>query len=113
MLLARDDEAIDQSMLAEKLFHAYHVEGENIGDPDVLIRIAGELDMDTDAVEANLVTRELEPVVTALVQESYARGVTGVPFYIINGRHSISGAQSTASFVAGFDQIAAADIASS
>jgi len=106
MLLARDDEAVNQSELAEKLFYAHHVECEDIGDLDVLARIAGEVGMNADRVRARLTSRDLEPEITATIQESYERGVDGVPFFIINGRYGISGAQPTATLVAAFDQIA-------
>jgi len=112
MLLAHDDEAINQNELAEKLFYAHHVECEDIGDLDVLVRIAGELGMNADAVKDKLEAGEAETGVMALIQESVARGVSGVPFFIINGQYGISGAQPADSFIAAFDQIAGADSSS-
>jgi predicted DsbA family dithiol-disulfide isomerase len=109
MLWAQQDSAIDADALAEKLFHAHHVACENIGDTAVLARIAGEAGMDADSVAARLETREDEDTVRQLIQASAARGVSGVPFFIVNGRYGISGAQPPEVLAAAFDQIAAAD----
>ena len=42
---------VDQNALAEKLFAAHHTDSEDLGDPAVLARIAGEVGMDPVAVE--------------------------------------------------------------
>jgi len=107
MLWARDDEHIDSNELAEKLFHAHHVACENIGDHAVLARIAGEVGMDSATVARKLAAGDDEEKVKDLIAESASRGVSGVPFFIINGRYGLSGAQPADSFVAALDQIAA------
>jgi predicted DsbA family dithiol-disulfide isomerase len=106
MLLARADASADQNEAIEKLFHAHHVACEDIGDIDVLVRIAGELGMDIDAIRGKLISPETESGVKELIQESVERGVTGVPYFIINGRYGLSGAQPIESFIAAFDQVA-------
>jgi predicted DsbA family dithiol-disulfide isomerase len=107
MGLANADDSIDADVLAEKLFYAHHVACENIGAHDVLKRIAGEVGMDTDAVAASLAAGEGEDEVTAQIREASGRGVSGVPFFIVNGEYGISGAQPADALVAAFDQIAA------
>ena len=94
------------------MFHAHHVACENIGDPAVLARIAGEVGMDAERVADRLKSREDEDTVRQLIQAAAARGVAGVPFFIVNGRYGISGAQPPEVLAAAFDQIAAADEAS-
>ena len=107
MLWAHEDENIDSNELAEKLFHAHHVACENIGDHAVLARIAGEVGMDSAVVAKRLAAGEDEDRVKQMIEESASRGVSGVPFFIINGRYGLSGAQPADSFVAALDQIAA------
>jgi predicted DsbA family dithiol-disulfide isomerase len=107
MLWARDDEQVDADELAEKLFYAHHVACENIGDHAVLMRIASEVGMDDQGLAEKLQSGKDEDKVAQLVQESAARGVSGVPFFIINGRYGLSGAQPADSLVAALDQIAA------
>jgi predicted DsbA family dithiol-disulfide isomerase len=109
MLLARDHDVVDQGQLAEKLFHAHHVECADLGDVEVLVSLAAEVGMDPDQVRSALGSEALEAQVGDLMQESANRGVSGVPFFIINGRYGISGAQPAESFIAVFDQICAAD----
>jgi predicted DsbA family dithiol-disulfide isomerase len=109
MLWARDDEHVDANELAEKLFYAHHVACENIGDHAVLLRIARQVGMDESGLTEKLQAGTDEDKVAQLVQESAARGVSGVPFFIINGRFGLSGAQPADSLVAALDQIAAED----
>jgi predicted DsbA family dithiol-disulfide isomerase len=109
LLLARDDANVDQNELAEKLFHAHHVECADIGDHEVLVQIAGEVGLDVDAVRVELASGELETRVGELIGESAERGVSGVPFFIINDRYGISGAQPTKSLIEVFDQVSSED----
>jgi predicted DsbA family dithiol-disulfide isomerase len=109
MLLAHEDDSVDQNALAEQLFDAHHVACEDIGDINVLLRIAGELGMDADAVKEKLSSAETESEVKKLIQQSVERGVTGVPFFIINDRYGLSGAQPIDKFLETFDRIADAD----
>jgi len=108
MLWARENPDIDANALVEKLFSAHHVACENIGDHAVLARIAGEVGMDAAQVRQDLAAGKDEDRAQQLMQESAARGVSGVPFFIINGRYGVSGAQPADAFLAAFEQIVAA-----
>ncbi len=105
MFWASTDDNIDTNALAEKLFNAHHVACENIGNNDVLMRIAGELGMDTISVISKLVAGDDEDKVKEQIQQSAARGVSGVPFYIINDKYTISGAQPSDHLASVFDQV--------
>ncbi len=109
MVWANADERIDANDLAEKLFLAHHVACENIGDHAVLTRIAAEVGMDADDVTARLAAREDESIVKERVADAAARGVSGVPFFIVNGKYALSGAQPADILLSAFDQIAAGD----
>lgn len=99
------DDGVDANALAEKLFHAHHVACENVGDHAVLTRIAGEVGMDESAVAERLAAREDEDIVRERIAQAAARGISGVPFFILNGRYGISGAQPADVLAAAFDQI--------
>jgi predicted DsbA family dithiol-disulfide isomerase len=105
MLWAGENDNVDTNELIEKLFHAHHVVCEDIGDHAVLSRIAGEVGMNAAEVSTGLATGEDEDKAGALMQDSIERGVSGVPFFIVNGRYGISGAQPAEELVAAFDQI--------
>jgi len=109
MYWANADDRIDGNDLAEKLFHAHHVACENIGDHAVLTRIAAEVGMDADDVAARLAAREDEPLVQEHIAQAAARGVSGVPFFIINGQYALSGAQPADILLSAFDQVVAGD----
>lgn len=106
---ASADDRIDVNDLAEKLFCAHHVDCEDIGDHTVLIRIAAEVGMDADDVAARLADRVDETIVKERIAHSAVRGVSGVPFFIIDGQHALSGAQPTNVLLSAFDQIAGGD----
>lgn len=105
---AAADERVDANDLAEKLFHAHHVACEDIGDHAVLARIAGAVGMDEDDVATRLAAGDDEDAVQERIGHAIALGVSGVPFYIVNGKYGISGAQPPEILLAAFDQIAAA-----
>ncbi len=109
MSWADDEERVDPNELVEKLFHAHHVACEDIGDASVLTRIAGEVGMDQSTVAERLASAEDEDRVTRQIQESFGLGVSGVPFFIVNGKYGISGAQPADTLVAAFDRIAVED----
>jgi len=101
------DESIDAGNLAEKLFHAHHVACEDIGNQAVLTRIAGEVGMDEGKVAERLAAGVDEDTVKAKIAHSVSLGVSGVPFFIVNGKYGISGAQPPEILADAFDQISA------
>ena len=102
---AAEEPAVDASALAERLFKAHHVDNHDLGDPDVLAGIAGDLGMDAAAVRADRLAGRDEDVVRQRIEQSAARGVTGVPFFIFNGRYAVSGAQPADAFVDLLDRL--------
>ena len=103
---ASDDNEIDSDALVEKLFYAHHTALENIGDLKVLTRIANEVGMDGDRILSLLTAGEDENIVTAQIHEYAARGVSGVPFFVINDSQGISGAQPPDFLISVFEGIA-------
>lgn len=76
----------------EALFFNYFINGHDIGDIDVLLRIAGNLGLDRNALGAYLATDED----VAYIYEENARmhrmGINSVPSFVFNGSMAISGA---------------------
>ena len=107
MYWAGQTPGIDQNALAEKLFAAHHVDCEDLGDPAVLARIAGEAGMDRAGVLDKFGARVDEDKVRALIDQAREAGVTGVPFFIFNRRYAVSGAQPPEAIVELLDQLAA------
>ena len=62
--------------------------------------------MDETCVMSKLTAGDHQDKVKDQVHQSKARGVSSVPFFVINGKYSISGAQPAETLASAFDQIA-------
>jgi predicted DsbA family dithiol-disulfide isomerase len=89
--LAREREL--QPELVERLHRAYFTEQDSVFDRAALARLAGEAGLDPVEVEAVLDSDQYSAEVTADEQTAAALGATGVPFFVIDRRYGISGAQ--------------------
>jgi predicted DsbA family dithiol-disulfide isomerase len=72
---------------------AYFTEGEPVGDRDTLVRLAAEAGLDPADVEQVLDTDEHTEAVRADEAEARALGITGVPFFVVDRKYGVSGAQ--------------------
>ncbi|SIO20303.1 Predicted dithiol-disulfide isomerase, DsbA family [Rhodovulum sp. ES.010] len=85
-----------QSALVDALFAAYFFEGHDIGDVGVLTDIAAAAGMDPDMVARLLASEADVEEVRSRDAHARARGVTGVPTFVVAERHVLVGAQPTA-----------------
>lgn len=84
---------------------------KDIGDHEVLAHASEEVGvMKRDAALAFLLGNELQREVEAGVAKAQARGISGVPFTIINGKLAISGAQEEATFVEVFEKLVSGEL---
>jgi predicted DsbA family dithiol-disulfide isomerase len=81
-----------QDELKERLVKAYFTDGEPIDDPAALVRLAAEVGIDATEV---IGTDQFADDVRADIAEARELGITGVPFFVIDRRLGVSGAQST------------------
>jgi predicted DsbA family dithiol-disulfide isomerase len=93
-----------QSAMLERLFRAYFTEGKSLFDRDVLAALGGEAGLDPAEVKQVLNSDRFETEVTADENQARAFGISGVPFFVIDGRYGISGAQPTALFSQALEQ---------
>lgn len=82
--------------LVDRLFDAHFLRGEDIGDVATLAAIAAECGDNKEAVGAYLASDGDADKVGALVGRVGKLGVDGVPFFIIDRRLTVVGAQSSA-----------------
>lgn len=87
-----------QLELAERLFRAYFVEGVHIGQAAELADLAAEVGLDRAAALAALESGEFLAAVRGDQQTAVEYGITGVPFYVIDGTYGVSGAQDASTF---------------
>jgi len=87
-----------QHEMAERLMSAYFSEGRHVGRIDDLVDLAAETGLDADATREALETsRHLEDV-NADKAQAAAYGIQGVPFFVIDGKYGVSGAQPAEAF---------------
>lgn len=87
-----------QNELEEKLFLAYFTEGKNTADYETLLQIAIEIGLDKTEVSAVLKDNSFANDVLKDVEQAQQIGVKGVPFFVINHKYAISGAQESDTF---------------
>jgi predicted DsbA family dithiol-disulfide isomerase len=89
----------------ERLLRAYFTEGQQIGDPSVLVGLAVEVGLDEAQVRAALASDAHADDVRADIAQAQAYGIRGVPFFVIDGKYGISGAQPTPVFAQALEQV--------
>jgi predicted DsbA family dithiol-disulfide isomerase len=77
----------------ERLLRGYLSEGEAIGDPAVVARLAVDAGLDPERVSAILASDDYARDVRTDEAEANRLGIHGVPFFVIGGRYAVSGAQ--------------------
>jgi predicted DsbA family dithiol-disulfide isomerase len=82
-----------QGQLKEALLHAYFAQALNVADHDVLLAIATRVGLDEDRVRGVLSSSEYADAVEADVRQAQAFGANGVPFFVVDQRYGVSGAQ--------------------
>jgi predicted DsbA family dithiol-disulfide isomerase len=88
-----------QNELEEKLFSAYFTEGKNTADYETLLNIALEIGMDREEVSEVLKGNKFANEVHQDVEQAQQIGVRGVPFFVLNQKYAISGAQESDTFL--------------
>jgi predicted DsbA family dithiol-disulfide isomerase len=82
-----------QVALKTAMLDAYHASGDNIGDREVLVRLAGVAGLDEAKARAVLESGEYADAVREREAFYQAQGISGVPAVIIDDRYLISGGQ--------------------
>jgi predicted DsbA family dithiol-disulfide isomerase len=98
-----------QDKVVEGLFKSYFIEGADIGQTEVLKRIAAEAGMDDELVE-DLLNSDID-LDKVQHEDSMARkiGINGVPTFLIGGKILVNGAQDAEHLAHVIDRVAAGD----
>jgi len=83
----------------ERLFRAYFTEGHDISDHLTLIILGDEIGLDGKLVKQMLDSDALTEEVRFDEKQAREAGVNSVPFFVINDRYAVSGAQEPAVFL--------------
>jgi predicted DsbA family dithiol-disulfide isomerase len=82
-----------QNAMKERLLAAYFTESKNIGDLATLVDLAVEIGLDGPTVEAMLKSDQYSEDVRNDERLARDLDISGVPFFVVNQRFAISGAQ--------------------
>ena len=85
--------------MKERLLAAYFEEGRHVGRIDDLADLAEEIGLDRAEVVEALKSDQFVADVQADKDQAIAYGITGVPFFVIDGKFGVSGAQDPSVFV--------------
>ncbi|TPW71095.1 DsbA family oxidoreductase [Schumannella sp. 10F1B-5-1] len=96
-----------QLELKERLLKAYFVDGRHVGRAEDLADLAAEVGLDRDEALAVLADHRFLPAVKQDVAQAAAYGINGVPFFVVEGKYGVSGAQESATFLQVLETVAA------
>jgi predicted DsbA family dithiol-disulfide isomerase len=84
----------------EQLFRAYFTDGENIDDIDTLVNLGKNIGLNETEVRDTLNNKEAYAAeVHQDIFEAETLGIRGVPFFVMNDKYAVSGAQATDVFL--------------
>ncbi|GAA3220734.1 DsbA family protein [Oerskovia jenensis] len=96
-----------QVEMKERLLKAYFEQGRHVGRIEELAALAAEVGLDADEVRTALENGDFEDAVEQDIAQARAYGISGVPFFVFNGKYGVSGAQDPAVFTQVLDQVVA------
>lgn len=83
----------------EALFKAYFTDGKNIDDDEVLEELGTALGLDKNEIKQTLASNKFADDVKQDINQAQQLGITGVPFFVMNNKYGVSGAQAVPVFL--------------
>jgi predicted DsbA family dithiol-disulfide isomerase len=105
ILLAKEEGK--QHQMKEAFMKAYFEEGIDLSRKENLIRVASSTGIDPEKIKSWLDSPAGLTEVELAEQMNSQRGISGVPFYIINNKYGVSGAQPAETFINMLSQVGA------
>lgn len=91
--------------MTELLMHHYFEKAHNISNAETLLAIVEKAGLDREQAAAVLTSDQFQSEVEKDIQEAQQIGVQGVPFFVVNRKYAISGAQPLEAFIEALEQI--------
>jgi predicted DsbA family dithiol-disulfide isomerase len=88
----------------EQLFKAHFLEGKNIDDNETLIQIGVSAGLNENDVKDMIASDSFSQEVRQDEMQAQSIGINGVPFFILNNKYAVSGAQSPDVFLQALSQ---------
>ena len=93
-----------QGEAEERLFRAYFTEGRNIDERNTLVALGTEIGLDPKQLSAALANGTYADDVRTDIHEAAELGIQGVPFFVLDRKYGVSGAQPTPLFRQALEQ---------
>lgn len=106
LVLHAQEKGLGQSVM-ERLMRAHFQEAADLADHATLRALAVEAGLAGDEVDALLPSDRLAAQVRADEAEARQAGVRGVPFFVLDGRYALGGAQPVETFVRALSRVQA------
>ena len=84
--------------MEEALFKAHFVEGKNIDDKETLLETGVSIGLDESDVNEIFTSDAFSKEVKEDEMQAQSIGINGVPFFVLNNKYAVSGAQSPETF---------------
>ena len=94
-----------QYEMKERLLRAYFTESKHVGHVDDLVELAAEVGLDAAETRAALTDHRYADDVAADIAQARSLGINGVPFFVLDGKYGVSGAQSPETFSAVLERV--------
>lgn len=88
----------------EQLFKAYFTDGKNTADHATLLDLGASIGLDTEALKAVLESNQFADYVRKDVYEAQQVGARGVPFFVLDRKYAVSGAQQPETFLGALEK---------
>lgn len=88
-----------QDAMLERLYRAYFTEGRSVFEQNALADLAADAGLDPEAARHALRDGRYDPAVQEDVDLARRIGISGVPFFVFNGKYGLSGAQQSSVFL--------------
>lgn len=87
-----------ESEAMDHLYKAYFTDGANVADTEALVRIGTDIGLDADKIREMLASDQYKEHVITDQNEANQLGAQGVPFFVIDRKYGVSGAQPPQAF---------------
>lgn len=102
---AGTDAAVEAGRVMERLMRAQQSEGEDLSDHETLVRLTTEAGMDEGTVRRVLSGDDFAAAVKSDEERARGFGIDGVPYFVFDEQHGVSGAQPAALFLRALQQL--------
>ena len=85
--------------MEERLFKAFFTEGKSIADKNTLVQLGSEIGLDEADITSVFSDNTYVNLVNKDIQEGQQLGVQGVPFFVLDRKYGVSGAQPPQAFL--------------